>query len=231
MSGSDHAVRQRVKDRLSAGCLLGSALALLAADVISPVMSSSDAKQLEIVAAHGPRQYISAVLALVALALLLPAGIGLAGKMRGRWARHGIAGAGLLTVGVVATATATALALVEWRASRPGLDRGQMTELLHQLDTNTGVASVFIAGIGVPLGLAVLAFGLVRDKVLSAPLGVLLLAGPLVVDAGFTVNDLTVAIIGSAVMVVGFALVARALFVPGGGRSARAGEPAVQPGS
>lgn len=231
MSVLDHTARRRVKDRLSAGCLVGSALALLAADVISPVMSSSDAEQLEIVAAHGPRQYISAVLALVALALLLPASIGLAGKLRGRWASHGVVGAGLLTVGVIATATATALALVEWRASRPGLDRGQMTQLLHQLDTNTGVAAVFIAGIGVPLGLAVLAVGLVRDKVLSVPLGVLLVAGPAIVDAGFTVNELTVAIVGSAVMVVGFALVARALFVAGGGRPARAGEPAVQANS
>lgn len=231
MTASEQAGRQRLKDRLSAGCLLGSALALLAADVISPVMSSSDAHQLEIVAAHGPRQYVSAVLALIALSLLLPAGIGVAGKMRGRWAMHGVVGAGLLTVGVVATATATALALVEWRASRPGLDRGQMIALLHQLDTNTGVAIVFIAGIGVPLGLIVLAIGLVRDKVLSTSLGVLLVAGPAIVDAGFTINDLSVAIVGSAVMVVGFAFVARALFAPGTDRPATAGEPALQSGS
>jgi hypothetical protein len=231
VNAAEQTARRRLKDRLTAGCLLGSALALLAADVISPVMSSSDAHQLEIVAAHGPRQYISAVLALVALALLLPAGLGLAGRMRGRWASYGILGAGLLTVGVVATATATALALVEWRASRPGLDRGQMTQLLHQLDTNTGIASVFIAGIGVPLGLVVLAVGLVRDKVLSATLGVLLVAGPTIVDAGFTVNNLTVAIIGSAVMVVGFALVARALIARDEGRAARAGGPAVEAAS
>lgn len=228
MSGADITARARVKDRLSAGCLVGSAAALLAADVISPVMSSSDARQLEIVTAHGPRQYVSAVLALIALALLLPAGIGLAGRLRGRWATYGIAGAGLLTVGVVATATATALALVEWRASRPGLDRSQMTRLLHELDTNTGIAAVFLAGIGVPLGLAVLAVGLVRDRVLAPRLAVLLVAGPLLVDAGFLVNDLTVAIIGSAVMLVGFALVARALFLPGRAGRSPAGEPALQ---
>jgi hypothetical protein len=204
--------RQPLKDRIAGLCLVGSALALLLANGISPDVSSSDARQLEIVAAHGPRQYISAVLALVALAFLLPAGLGLAGKLRGRWASHGVPGAALLVIGVVATATATALALVEWRASRPGLDRGQMTELIHRLDTNTGVAAVFISGIAVPLGLAVIALGLARDRALSPVLAVLVVLGPAIVDAGYTVNSLPLAIAGSAVMVVGYGLVSRALF-------------------
>jgi hypothetical protein len=205
--------RARLKDRIAGAALVTSAVSLLAADVISPVMSSSDARQLEIVSAHGPRQYVSAVLALIALAALVPAGLGLAGKLRGRWGSHGVLGAGLLVTGVVATATATALALVEWRASRPGLDRTQMTRLLHELDTNTGVAVVFLAGIGVPLGLGIIALGLARDRVLPAWLAALLVAGPLLVDVGFTINDLPTAIAGSAVMVVGFSLVARALFL------------------
>jgi hypothetical protein len=204
--------RQPLKDRLAGACLVGSAVALLLANVISPAVSSSDLRQLAIVAAHGPRQYVSALLALVAIALLLPAGLGLAGKLRARWASYGVPGAALLVVGIVATATATALALVEWRAARPGLDRGQMTELLHRLDTNAGIAAVFLAGIGVPLGLAAIAAGLARDRVLSVPLAVLVVAGPLLVDAGYTINDLPTAIVGSVVMVVGYVLVARALF-------------------
>ncbi len=217
--------RDRLKDRLAGLALVGSALALAAADVISPVMSSSDSEQLAIVARHPDRQYVSALLALAALAL------GLAHKLRGRWASHGLTGVGLVFVGVVATATATALALVEWRAAGHGLDRAQMTALLHELDTSTGVAAVFLAGVGVPLGLGVLALGLYRDRVLPAPLALLVVLGPAVVDAGFTVNDLTTAIVGSAIMLVGYALVARALFGFPGGGAAPVGrpEPAVAP--
>lgn len=223
--------RDRLKDRLAGLALVGSALALAAADVISPVMSSSDSEQLAIVARHPDRQYVSALLALAALALLGPAALGLAHKLRGRWASHGLTGVGLVFVGVVATATATALALVEWRAAGHGLDRAQMTALLHELDTSTGVAAVFLAGVGVPLGLGVLALGLYRDRVLPAPLALLVVLGPAVVDAGFTVNDLTTAIVGSAIMLVGYALVARALFGFPGGGAAPVGrpEPAVAP--
>jgi hypothetical protein len=205
--------RHRLKDRVSGVCLISSAVALLLADVISPVMSSSNAHQLEIVGRQGPRQFVSAVLALLALALLIPAGLGLAGKLRERWGSHGITGAALLVAGVLATTLSLSLALVEWQASRGGLDRAQMTSLLDQLMSNTGIAVLFALGAGVPLGLAVLALGLVRDRVLAAPLAALLVAGPTVVDAGFALNSLPTAIAGSAVMTVGFLLVARALFL------------------
>lgn len=222
--------RDRLKNRLAGLSLVGSALALAAADVISPVMSSSDAEQLAIVARHPDRQYVSALLALAALALLGPAALGLAHKLRGRWASHGLSGVGLVFVGVVATATATALALVEWRASGHGLDRAQMTALVHELDTSTGVAAVFLGGVGVPLGLGTLALGLYRDRVLSPPLAVLVVLGPAVVDVGFTVNDLSTAIAGSALMLVGYALVARALFgFPGRSAPVERRDPALAP--
>jgi len=222
--------RERLKDRLAGLSLVGSALALAAADVISPAMSSSDAEQLAIVARHPDRQYVSALLALAALALLGPAALGLAHKLRNRWASHGVGGAVLVLLGVVATSTATALALVEWRASGHGLDQSQMTALIHELDTSTGVAAVFLGGIGVPLGLGVLALGLYRDRVLSAPLAVLVVLGPAVVDAGFTVNDLPTAIVGSALMLVGYALVARALFgFPGRPAPVERSDPALAP--
>ncbi len=171
-------------------------------------MRTDNVAQLQLVAEHPDRQYISAVIALVAFALLVPAVFGLAALLRPARPRLARAGGGLAIAGLVATACSTGLGLLEWQMVKGRLDRAQMVALLDQLESSGGMAGVFFAGALVSGGLLLLALALGITRRLPVVLAAGLALGPIGVDLGFTVNSLPVAIAGGTLMALGYAAVA-----------------------
>lgn len=200
--------RRRTADprRIAAGVsLILGPLLLLAANVVSPAMRTSNVEQLRIVARQPDRQYVSALLALLAIGLLVPAVFGLRDLLRPTHPRLGLIGAWTAIVGLIATTCSLGLGLLEWQMVKGHLDRASMVALLDQLEGSRGMAVVFFAGVLVSVGLLLLAAGLAASR--SAPrwMPALAAAGTVGVEVGFTINNLPVAIVASGAMVVGLA--------------------------
>lgn len=183
--------------------MIAGPLTLTASIALSPRVVSSAARQLELIAAAPARQYISAIAALIALALLLGAVLGLAALTREPRPVDVLIGAALSLVGIVATAASTSLGLFEWQMTRGSVQRPQMVALLERLYHSPGLASVFYFSGLLGIGLAVLALALARAGALWPAAAIALAAGALGIDVGFAVNSLPLALVASLWLVLG----------------------------
>jgi hypothetical protein len=111
--------------------------------------------------ANTGRQYWAHLLGLFALALAIPAILGVMHMLRARRPALGHVGAGLALSGVVSLAAVVGTEFVGWQAAKaPGTDTAAMTALLGRMNDSGGILLLYLLALAFPLGLLVLGIGL-----------------------------------------------------------------------
>jgi hypothetical protein len=190
-------------NRAAAVALIATPLFLLLACALSPAMVTDNHRQLELVAEHPMRQWVSALFALAALATIIPAALALRRRLRDRYPRAADWGAGTVIAGAISTAMSTGLGLLEWQMTLGGVNREQMVKLLDQVEGDPVMTVVFLTGALLSVGIVVLAIGVARAGVAPAWMPGGMAVGTIVVDLAFTINNLPTGIAGSAIMTAG----------------------------
>jgi hypothetical protein len=186
-------------------CLVAAPILMLAAAIISPKLDADGQDQLALAAAHADRWFIANVVGLAALALLVPAVMGLIHMLRERQVLAGFVGGGLALLGVLAAIAATGMSLVLWEMTKPGLDPVQMGTLADRVVGSTGIQlAVFVPTVLFPIGMVVLSVGLFRARAVPALCALALAVGAVALMIGFgPAASIALAIAGAGVLLVG----------------------------
>jgi hypothetical protein len=192
--------------RVVAGaCMVMAPLFFLASAIVSPKLDTHEARQLAYIAQHPDRWYLSEILGLVAIALAVPAVLGLMHMLRERHATEGHVGGGLALIGLLAFFGATAIGMVAWQMTAAGADSAQMASLLHRVNHTTGTMIPFTyAAFGLGAGFVVLAYGLMQARAVHWSMAFCLAVGAVLANVGFATASITLAIVAAAFLVVGF---------------------------
>ncbi len=146
-------------------CMIASPALLVVAEIIHPREHSDEAKWLAEVSANTGRQYWAHLLALLALALALPAILGVMHMLKARRPALGHVGAGLALFGLVSLAAVVGTEFVVWQAAKaPGTDTAAMTSLIGRIIDSRGMLLLYLLALTLPLGLLVLGIGLYLSR-------------------------------------------------------------------
>src|SRR5688572_23140001 len=115
-------------------------LLLVIAFVMSPRLETEAAAQLRVAAEHVDRFYLVNLLAMVGVALLFPAVLGLMHMIRERRPVHSAIGGGLAVLGLLATMVSFGIAFVIWRMASDAVSAGDVA----LLDSIMDAAGIFI---------------------------------------------------------------------------------------
>jgi hypothetical protein len=190
---------------VAGACMLVAPALLLVAALIAPKFDSDGSTQLAYAARHLDRWLITQLLSLAALALLVPAILGLMHMLRERQVAMGHVGGALALLGTLAATAGTGVGFAFWQMAEPGRDAAQMGRLADDIVGSAGVViPIFIVTIGLPLGVIALCYGLYRARAVH-PLSIALLGvGSILLELGFgPVASNALAIIGGAATTIG----------------------------
>jgi hypothetical protein len=190
-------------------CMVAAPLLLLVVTVIHPEHKDSEAAQLGIVADKADEWFAAHAIALVAIALAVPAALGLMHMLREREVAFGHVGGGLAMIGLLAFAGVVAVELVVWQMAKTG-DAG-MVALLENVSEETGmVLTLYLpAVIGFTFGFLVLAWGLYRARAVQSWMAICVAAGAVILGVEQMVLTDWLGIVGAAVLLVGLGSVGR----------------------
>lgn len=150
-------------------CMIAAPALLVAAELIHPKEDSNEAKWLAEVSANTGRQYWAHLLSMLALALLIPAILGVMHMLKARRPALGHVGAGLALLGIVSLATIVGSELVVWQAAKaPQADTAAMTALLDRTYNSGGIAVIYVLLLAFPAGVLVLGIGLYLARAAAA---------------------------------------------------------------
>lgn len=194
---------------LAGACMIVAPLVLLAATVIHPASDMNEATQVAAIADNLDAWYVAHLLALVAIALTVPAVLGLMHMLRERQVAFGHVGGGLAMLGLLAFTGIVAMELVMWQMAAAGSTREAVTLLERLNDTAGTVIPFVVVSFGFALGLAALAVGLYRARAVQSWMAVSVAAGAIVF--GFAIGSAMnwLAIVAAAFLVVGLGAVGR----------------------
>jgi hypothetical protein len=196
--------------RMVAGtCMVLSPLLVLVAGIVQPDPDLNEAKQLGIVADHLDAWYTSHLIALVAIALAVPAVLGLMHMLREREVAFGHVGGGLAVLGLLGYTGIVAIEMVQWQMAAAG-DTAQMTALLERINETAGIYVPFAIGaVAFGVGMVCLAIGLYRARAVQSWMSLAVaVAAACIVVGGFTASA-PVFIVGAAFLVVGLGSIGR----------------------
>jgi hypothetical protein len=194
---------------LAGACMVVAPVVLLAAMVIHPASDMDEATQVATIADNLDAWYVAHLLALVAIALMVPAVLGLMHMLRERQVAFGHVGGGLAMLGLFAFTGIVAMELVMWQMAAAGSTREAVT-LLERLNETAGIVIPFVVvSFGFALGLAALAVGLYRARAVQSWTAISVATGAIVF--GFAVGTAMnwLAIVAAAFLVVGLGAVGR----------------------
>jgi hypothetical protein len=195
---------------VAGACMVIAPLLVLVSEVIHPAEKSSSREQLAVIARHLDRWYAAHLIALVAIALLVPAVLGLMHMLRERQVAWGHVGGGLALLGLLAVTGIVAVeGFVGWQAAAGG-DRAQMVALFDRLTGTAGFVIPFIVvAFGLMLGLICLAIGLYRARVVPSWVSLFLVvaAACFAVELAASINAF--GIVAAAFLFVGLGSVGR----------------------
>jgi hypothetical protein len=170
--------------RVAGAAMIAAPLVIVVAEVLHARFEMDAGKQLAAVAEDTGRWYAAHLLVLVALALAVPAFLGLARMVRQRRPVLAHVGLILFVPGLVALAAAAGTELVLWQMAQPESDRAEMVALAERVWEGEGLAPIFavvllfpvawfMIGIGLHLARAVPAWSAALIAV-SQPIGFLI---------------------------------------------------------
>lgn len=145
--------------------------------------------------------YAWLVMSKLAFALFVPALLALVHLLRERADRTGMLGGGLAVVGCLAASGILTASMIGWSIETAKLD-GQMMSGIEEAMRKNGVAPyVFmypLPGLGFPVGLLILSYGLLRTRVAPWVVVVMLALGAILFPVG-RIGGVAAAVLGSGV--------------------------------
>lgn len=140
---------------LAGACLILAPALLVVVELIHPDGDEDAAGLLANIAESRTGQYWAHALALVVIALLIPAVLGLVHVTRTGRTVLAHAGGALALVGLVALAALVGIEFVLWQAAKSA-DRAAMTALVDRVMESGGIAPLYLAVLALPIGMLVL---------------------------------------------------------------------------
>jgi len=187
-------------------------LLLLVSAIVQPSLKSGELNQLAVIGTNLNSWYASQAIALAALAVAVPAILGLMHMLRERQWGAGTVGGGLALLGVVFAAGTVALSLVQWEMMRFGVPITVAAAVIHDLKHTTGMQVPFlILPMAFALGMVLLSVGLAASRAANPVMAALIGLGSVGVIVGYAISSVTLLIVAAAVLLVG--LGATGLFV------------------
>jgi hypothetical protein len=194
---------------LAGACMVVAPLVLLAAMVIHPASDMNEATQVATIQDNLDAWYVAHLLALVSIAVMVPAVLGLMHMMREREVAFGHVGGGLAMLGLLAFAGIVGMELVMWQMAAGGSTR-EAVALLERLNNTAGIVIPFaFVSFGFALGLAWLAVGLYRARAVQSWMAISTAAGAILF--GFAIGTAMnwLAVVAAAFLVVGLGSIGR----------------------
>src|ERR671922_1061017 len=130
---------------VAGACMVVAPVVLLVAAVIHPASDMNEATQVATIADNLDAWYVAHLLALVSIALTVPAALGLMHMLREREVAFGHAGGGLAMLGLLAFAGIVGMELVMWQMVAGGSTREGVALLGRADDTaGGGIPVIFV---------------------------------------------------------------------------------------
>lgn len=194
---------------VAGACMVVAPLVLLVAMVIHPASDMNEATQVATIQDNLDAWYVAHLLALISIAVMVPAVLGLMHMLREREVASGHLGGGLAMVGLLAFAGIVGMEMAMWQMVAGGSTR-EAVGLLERLNDTTGIVIPFLlVSFGFSLGLACLAYGLLRARFVQSWMAIFVAVGAIVF--GFAIGTAMnwLAIVGAAFLVVGLGAIGR----------------------
>jgi hypothetical protein len=194
---------------LAGACMVVAPLVLLAAMVIHPASDMNEATQVATIQDNLDAWYVAHLLALVSIAVMVPAVLGLTHMLREREVAFGHVGGGLAMLGLLAFAGIVGMEFAMWQMAAGGSTR-EAVALLERLNNTAGIVIPFaFVSFGFALGLACLAVGLYRARAVQSWMAVSTAAGAILF--GFAIGTAMnwLAVVAAAFLVVGLGSIGR----------------------
>jgi hypothetical protein len=164
--------------------MIAAPAVIVVTELIHPKEDRDGATWLAELSANTGRQYWAHLLAIFALALAIPAILGVMHMLKARRPAMGHVGAGMALFGVVSLAAIVGMELAVWQAARaPETDTAAMAALLDRINESAGFLILFLFALALPLGFFVLGLGLYLARA-AAAWEAALVAIPLAVGVG-----------------------------------------------
>jgi len=187
------------------GMVLAPLLLLISA-IIQPTLKSGELNQLVVIQGNLNDWYTSQAFALAALAVAVPAILGLMHMLRERQWPAGTVGGGLALLGVVFSAGTVALSLVQWEMMRVGVPIPITAAVIHDLKNVAGIQIPFlILPFAFALGMVVLAVGLGASRAQNPAVAAAIGLGAIGIPVAYAISSVTLLIVAAAVLLVGLA--------------------------
>jgi hypothetical protein len=194
---------------LAGACMVVAPLVLLVAMVIHPASDTNEATQVATIADNLDAWYVAHLLAFISIGLMVPVVLGLMHMLGEREVAFGHLGGGLAMVGLLAFAGILGMEMAMWQMVAGGSTR-EAVGLLERLNDTTGIVIPFLlVSFGFSLGLACLAYGLLRARFVQSWMAIFVAVGAIVF--GFAIGTAMnwLAIVGAAFLVVGLGAIGR----------------------
>ena len=194
---------------VAGACMVVAPLVLLVAVVIHPASDMNETTQVATIADNLDAWYVAHLLALISIAVMVPAVLGLMHMLREREVAFGHVGGGLAMLGLLAFAGIVGMELVMWQMVAGGSTR-EAVALLERLNETAGIVIPFaFVSFGFALGLACLAAGLYRARVVQSWMAVSVAVGAVLFGIAFGAATNWLAIVAAAFLVVGLGAIGR----------------------
>lgn len=197
---------QRTRRWIAGAAMMLAPLLLLISAIIQPSLKSGELNQLVVISGNLDSWYTSQAFALAALAVAVPAILGLMHMLRERQWQVGTVGGALALLGVVFSAGTVALSLVQWEMMRFGVPIPVTAAVIHDLKTTAGMEIPFIIlPFAFALGMAILALGLAMSRAANPAVAAAIGVGAIGIPVAYAIASVTLLIIAAAVLLVGLA--------------------------
>jgi hypothetical protein len=195
---------QHLRKTVAGACMVLAPLMFLVAFVVSPELETSAGKQLSVAADNVDRFYVANLLAMIGLMLVVPAVLGVMHMVRERRPAYSGLGGTLTLIGVFASLVGQGVAFVMWEMARHGADSAANTAVIHGMLHDAGaVVPIYILGFAGAVGAVVLGAGLYLARVVDWWMALFFAAGIVCINVAFPAGLLALAIVGSALTLVG----------------------------
>ena len=198
---------------LAGACMVLAPLFLLVATIVHPETKTDEAAQLAVIADNLDAWLVAHLFALVAIALSVPAVLGLMHMLREREVSLGHVGGGLAMIGLLAYVGIVAIeGFVGWQMGEVG-DSAAMVALLASIYDSAGIViPFFVMSLGFAVGMVCLAFGLYRARAVQSWMAICLAVGAVLVAIGTMAAVNWIGFVAAAFLVVGFGSIGRMVY-------------------
>ena len=156
----------RFRRVVAGSCLIIAPVVLLVGALVHPQGKEAAAAHLAVVAENPGRYYWAHAILLAGLALFLPVVLGLMHLLRNRGTTFGHVGGGMAMIGLFgATAVVAVDGIAVSQMGQPQASIEEMAALLDRIKESPGSRGIaVVAGVGLMLGIVLLAYGLWRTR-------------------------------------------------------------------